>query len=91
MKNVPKKTTIKSELGDNSDLPTDEQQDIEDAIEELYTQSMKIFTSRRQQLKENVTKIYSIIWGNCTHLLQYDITSLPKYEEKSKVFDALYS
>ena len=90
MKNIPKKSSIKSDFGDVSSLSDKEKKDIDDAVDELHTQSMKLFAVRRQQLKENITKIYGIIWGNCTHLLQNQITSHTDYENKSQSFDAVW-
>ena len=80
VKNIPKKADIRKDFGDTSNMSEDNKEDIEDAIQELYSQSMKLFATRRQQLKENEAKIYGIIWGNCTHLLQNEITSMTDYE-----------
>ena len=57
---------------------------ITQSINELYRQVMKLYTTRRQQLRSNRSKLFGTIWSQCTPTLQSEITNLKEYDEKRK-------
>jgi len=48
-----------------------------------------MYIARESQLDENVTKLYNVIWGQCTDQLQSEKKYQSQYEEKSKKKDVL--
>ena len=87
---IPRKTEMTKELGDLEELPAEVQEELLASVSDLYAQSIKIFATRRRKLKENITKVYGIAWGNCSHPLQTEIASMAEYQEKRKSFDAVW-
>ena len=58
--------------------------------EALLKERIKIYIAREPQLKQNVTKLYNVVWGQCTDQLQSAINYQSNYEEKSKEKDVLW-
>ena len=56
----------------------------------LLKERIKMYIARESQLEENVTKLYNIIWGQCTDQLQSAIKYQSDYEKKSKEKDVLW-
>jgi len=50
----------------------------------ILKERIKMYIARESQLDENVTKLYNVIWGQCTDQLQSAIKYQSQYEEKSK-------
>jgi len=50
---------------------------------------MKLFAVRRQGVKHNMVKLYCVIWVNCTHPLQTEVTSIQEYDTNKKTFNCL--
>ena len=90
MKQIPRKTKLLREFGALPNMTDDELDEIKEAVTDLYTQDMKLYTTRKQSLRQNMVKLYGIIWGNCTHALQTKIAAVVDYEEKSKEYDCLW-
>ena len=63
--------------------------DMKSSAKELYSQDLKIFAARRRTLKDNITKIWGLVWENCSAELQSELMRQDEFEEKEKVFDAL--
>jgi hypothetical protein len=51
---------------------------------------MRVFASRRSVAKQNKTKLYGVIWGQCSPALQSELTGDTDFKEKSSVFDCIW-
>mmetsp|Transcript_19771 Transcript_19771/g.27809 ORF Transcript_19771/g.27809 Transcript_19771/m.27809 type:complete len:150 (-) Transcript_19771:299-748(-) len=60
------------------------------SAKDLHLQNLKTFAQRKQQLRDKVTKVYSIVWGNFSHTLQSEVQRCKDFEEKDKNNDALW-
>ena len=69
---------------------TTEQQAIVDGLPALLTVEMKEFTKRKEALRQNKTKLYHTVWGQCTDSLKADIHGHEEHEIKSRQFDSLW-
>ena len=63
--------------------------DMKSSTKELYSEDLKIFAARCRTLKDNITKIWGLVWGNCSTASQSELMRQDEFEEKEKVFDAL--
>ena len=53
-------------------------------------QMAKDFARSIHVLKSNVTKIYSLVWGQCTSALQSEIKSIDDYDVHAATYDTLW-
>ena len=53
-------------------------------------QMAKQFAISINTLKTNITKIYSLVWGQCTPGLQAEIKSEHEYNQRAAVYDTLW-
>ena len=53
-------------------LMIDQQMDVSmmASITKLFGEDMKVFAGQRLVVKQNKTKLYGVIWGQCTSALQ---------------------
>jgi hypothetical protein len=52
--------------------------------------SMKTYMKRLDQMDSNTRKIYSIVWGQSSPLMQSKLESLENFEEKNTVCDCVW-
>ena len=52
LKDIPKKSQLEKEVEEIKDLAYEGNKEITDSIGDLYAQNMKLFTSRRQEVKQ---------------------------------------
>jgi len=89
MRHIPTKKKLKVQAGidptaDESKLIPDEKE-ITDDINEIMTSERKLFSTRRNILFQNITKLYGVVWGQCTPSLQEDIRGLKDWKEESDI------
>ena len=63
---------------------------ITQSIKELYIQEMKLYATRKQQLRSNRSKSFGTIWSQCIPTLQPSIINLNEYDEKRKEYECLW-
>ena len=83
---MPTISKLKTEWGIDSSLASysQEQQEIIDELQELLGPERKAFVDRKSVLKQNISKLYGQVWGQCTPKLKDDICGLNDYPDKSK-------
>ena len=79
---MPKVDKTRDRIDQMSDIDEEEKESLLITIQELHTQKIKIFAVRQELLTQNLTKIYRVIWGNCTSSLQTKVRSLEGFDEK---------
>ena len=62
----------------------------DDAEVKMQEQRYKMYISRELQLEDNLSKAYSLVWGQCTNALQSVIKGLDGYDEKSDDYDVIW-
>jgi hypothetical protein len=88
MKNMPKL----SDLMDDMALTPTERTDATmlESLGKLHAEEMKVFAARRAMLRQNKTKAYGVIWGQCSPALQSELMGEPKFKDKSASFDCIW-
>ena len=69
-------------------LSSEEEED--DAEVKMQEQRYKMYILRESQLEDNLSKAYSLVWGQCTNALQSVIKGLNNYNEKSDDYDVIW-
>ena len=98
MKSMPKKTKYLEDMGITSGKIKQEDgtfcegvdADVVESIEKLYSEDMKLFAGRRALLKQNIIKLYKVVWGQCTPGLQTEVKSNDRYAIESGAHNALW-
>ena len=70
------------------DLLSDEEDD--DAEVNMQEQRYKMYILRESQLEDNLSKAYSLVWGQGTNALQSMVKGLDDYDEKSDDYDIIW-
>ena len=88
MKDIPKQSDLVKEM----ELSADDQKDdaLMESIQKLHMEEMKVFAARRSVAKQNKTKLYGVIWGQCSPALQSELMGEPDFKEKSSAFDCIW-
>ena len=92
-KQMPIMENVKEEIRNQGLDEIDDKIEIElitQSINELYRQEMKLYATRRQQLRSNRSKLFGTIWSQCTPTLQSEIINLKEYDEKRKEYECLW-
>jgi hypothetical protein len=78
MKDMPKL----SDLTDDMVLTDAERADalMIESLGKLHAEEMKVFAARRAMLRQNKTKIYGVIWGQCRPALQSELMGKQEYQ-----------
>ena len=68
LKDMPTEADLVKDMG----LMIDQQMDVSmmASITKLFGEDMKVFAGQRLVVKQNKTKLYGVIWGQCTSALQ---------------------
>ena len=92
MKQMPTISKLKTEWGIDSTLTSysQEQQEIINKLQELLGPERKDFFDRKSVQKQNTSKLYGQVWGQCTPKLKEDICGLTNYPDKSKDYDCVW-
>ena len=69
-------------------MSSEEEKD--EAEVKMQEQRYKMYISRELQLEDNLSKAYSLVWGQCTNALQSVIKGLDGYDEKSDDYDVIW-
>ena len=69
-------------------LSTEEETDTAEV--KMQEQRYKMYISREMQLEDNLSKAYSLVWGQCTNALQSVIKGLDDYDEKLDDYDVIW-
>ena len=69
-------------------MSSDEKQD--DAEVKIQEQRCKMYILRESQLEDNISKAYSLVWGQCTNALQSVVKGLDNYDEKSDDYNVIW-
>jgi hypothetical protein len=56
----------------------------------IWEASMKTYMKRVDFLEGNTRAIYTIVWGQCSSMMQFKLESLENYEEKSYKCDCIW-
>ena len=56
---------------------------------EIWKKQVSSYMKRAALYKENKSKLYSMIWGQCSDMMKTKIKALKAYEELSKDSDSL--
>ena len=75
--------------GYESLLTEEEKSTIED-LKELLSPEQKAFVDRKSTLTQNLSKLYGLIWGQCTPKLKEDVMGMDEYEVKSNEYACLW-
>ena len=91
MMNMPTLTKFKKEWGlesEQSAYRIEEKKTLEN-LKELLAPERRAFVDRKSGLTQNLSKLYGIIWGQCTPKLNEDIMGMIEYVYKSNEYDCL--
>ena len=50
----------------------------------IAKKQIDLYVMRLQQLEDNIQKLYSVVWGQCTELLQAKLEALPDFKSRIK-------
>ena len=94
MKQMPTIKSLKKDYGidpetEESKLSAEEKETVLE-LKELLAAERKAFVARKSTLQSNHSKLFGLIWGQCTPLLQQDLRNLPKYKESYENRDCLW-
>ena len=65
-------------------------EDFADHIEkDIQRERIKQFVSREYVLRSNMEKLYGLLWGQCSSVLQATIKGINEYEDKSDDVDSI--
>ena len=56
----------------------------------MQEQRYKMYILCESPLEDNMSKAYSLVWGQCTNALQSLIKGLDNYDEKSNDYDVIW-
>jgi len=56
-------------------------------IMKRYEAKYKKFLDRQDKMEENMTKLYYLIWGQCTEALQAALKGIDDFQVKESAFD----
>ena len=56
----------------------------------MQEQRYKMYILRESQLEDNISKAYSLVWGQCTNALQSVVKGLDNYDEKSDDYNVIW-
>ena len=94
MKHIPSKKKLKEQAGIDPTVEMEklnqDEQEIVEGIEEIINAELKLFSTRRNILFQNTTKLYGIIWGQCTPSIQEEIRGLIDWEKQSNSYNTLW-
>ena len=62
---------------------------IKESPKHLYQQEMKLYATRKKQLRSNRSKRFGTIWNQCTPTLQSEVINLNEYTSKRMEYDCL--
>ena len=63
---------------------------MQQGLDELFVQEIKVFATRRNVLKQNLTKLCGVVVGQCTESLQAELAGDEEYDVKSRAYDAIW-
>ena len=88
LKDMPTEADLVADMG----LTVDQQMDTSmmASINKLFGEDMKVFAGQRLVVKQNKTKLYGVIWGQCTSALQSELMGDPAYKMKLTEFDCVW-
>ena len=93
-RSMPTEAKIMEEMEYTSDelsaMTNEEKEELKKSIKTLCDQEMKTFSQRKSQCKKNKTRLWGLIWGNCTPALQNQIKGNEQYKNKLKVNDSVW-
>ena len=94
MKQMPTTKKLLKEFGidDNTNVTnmSEDDKDMISTVNELIKHELKTFMSKRGILKNNITKLWGVVWGQCTDALKEDIIGIEEYETKLDDYDTLW-
>jgi hypothetical protein len=92
MKPLMKVMSKLSDLTDDMVLTDAERADalMIESLGKLHAEEMKVFAARRAMLRQNKTKVYSVIWGQCSPALQSELMGEQEYQTMSTSFDCIW-
>ena len=56
---------------------------------EIHKEEIKMFVVRRKNLQGNMVKLYSTVWGQCSHALQARLRGVDSFDDISSKFNLL--
>ena len=69
--------------------PDDPPADVNSTDKCIWEKKVDTYVMRDEQLLENVQKLYSLVWGQCTELMRQQIEGMTEYEEMSNELDGI--
>ena len=94
MKLMPTLSLLKKDYGiDNtvkvSKLSADNQEVVKE-LQELLSTERKAFVARKGTLQSNYSKLFGLLWGQCTPSLQQELRNLSQYKDSYEKRDCLW-
>ena len=94
MKQMPTIKSLKKDYGidpsvDDTKLSAEDQETVKE-LKDLLATERKAFVGRKSVLQSNHAKLFGLIWGQCTPLLQQDLRNLTKYKKAYESRDCLW-
>ena len=69
---------------------TQEEQEMVKELQELLATERKAFVGRKNVLQSNFSKLFGLLWGQCTPLLQQELRNLSQYKDAYDKRDCLW-
>ena len=73
----------------NDMSPLEEDKIVIESLKELLGPERKSFEERRSILTQNLTKMFGLVWGQCTPKLRGDIMGMKEYQEKANEYNCI--
>ncbi len=84
---LPKIANIYNEFGIDEATADAE---TKESIATMFKEEMKQFVSRKIKLKDNMDKLYEVVWGQCSPALQSDMKGTKDFKTKEKERDVVW-
>ena len=88
MKNMPKLADLIEDMGLTDAERNDDS--MLASLTKLHSEEMKVFAAHRAVLRQNKTKAYGVIWGQCSPALQSELMGETDYPSMSASFDCVW-
>ena len=85
---IPSKKRIILEFGYESE--DDVEKDMMESITTLFKENMKIFSHRQRIMRNNVNRLYELIWGQCSDALKAEVKGHQAYPKKKEDRDTMW-
>ena len=74
----------------NDAQPTDTTEDIGSTAYIIWIKKVDIYVERLTTLDNNLHTMFTVIWGQCSNMMQTKLKALPEYDTKAKEKDCVW-